>query len=163
MNKRTQQKGFTLIELLVVISIISLLSSIVLAALNSARSKGRDAVRYQTANQIKTALELYFTNYGYYPVCGGNVHCTTVGTYSALSTLAVVPTYISSIKDDPINANGYGYFYGRGYIKTGTNSFLYTGAETDYIFGMRLENSSAPTYSGWTNPNLNYLDSNRNQ
>jgi prepilin-type N-terminal cleavage/methylation domain-containing protein len=34
-------RGFTLIELLVVISIISLLSSIVLASLNSARDKGR--------------------------------------------------------------------------------------------------------------------------
>lgn len=39
MNKHT--KGFTLIELLVVISIISLLSSIVMSSLNSAREKAR--------------------------------------------------------------------------------------------------------------------------
>lgn len=41
------RKGFTLIELLVVISIISFLSSIVLASLNTAREKGRIAAGEQ--------------------------------------------------------------------------------------------------------------------
>ncbi len=163
MNTQEKQKGFTLIELLIVISIISLLSSFVLVAVNSARAKSRDAVRYQAAKQIKNALELYYTNNGYYPLCGADIHCDTTGAFTALSMLAVVPTYISSIKNDPLNTSGYGYYYGRGYIKTGTNSFATTGNATDYIFGMRLENGSDPAYTGWGNPNLNYLDSNRTQ
>ncbi len=60
-------KGFTLIELLVVIAIIGILSSVVLASLNSARQKSRDARRISDVKQIQLALELYFDSNGEYP------------------------------------------------------------------------------------------------
>lgn len=66
-DKKTK-KGFTLIELLVVISIISLLSSVVLASLSIARAKARDAKRLSDMHQIQLALELYRDAYGNYPV-----------------------------------------------------------------------------------------------
>jgi len=64
---KTNKKGFTLIELLVVVAIISLLSSIVLASLGSARTKARDARRLADLRQIDTAFALYFSDNGAYP------------------------------------------------------------------------------------------------
>lgn len=51
--------GFTLIELLVVVSIISLLSSIVLAAVNDARDKAKGTAFRQHVEEFKKAVELY--------------------------------------------------------------------------------------------------------
>ncbi len=63
-----KNKGFTLIELLVVIAIIGILASIVLASLNSARTKSRDARRIADLKQIQIALELFFDANRSYPV-----------------------------------------------------------------------------------------------
>ena len=64
-------KGFTLIELLVVIAIIGILSAVVLASLNTARAKSRDAARLSSVRQIETALAMYYADNGQYPLSSG--------------------------------------------------------------------------------------------
>jgi len=86
MNKN---KGFTLIELLVVIAIIGILSSVVLASLNSARAKGGDAaVRSNLAN-IRTQAAIFTDNGGVIP---DSVACNS----GALFTDPVISKQVSA-------------------------------------------------------------------
>jgi prepilin-type N-terminal cleavage/methylation domain-containing protein len=65
-NKKRSSRGFTLIEMLVVISIIGLLSAIILAALNSARLKGQEAVIIGELVQFRDLYELAYSTNGNY-------------------------------------------------------------------------------------------------
>jgi len=111
------KKGFTLIELLVVIAIIGILSSVVLASLNTARQKSRDARRISDMKQIQLALELYFDTNRTYVVAAE-------GAASTALTAALVPTFIAAIPSDPIS--------------TGTQ-YQYEGTATDYCVGADME------------------------
>jgi prepilin-type N-terminal cleavage/methylation domain-containing protein len=64
-------KGFTLIELLVVIAIIGILSSVVLASLNTARSRGADASVKSNLANMRAQAEIFYDGNGstYTGVC----------------------------------------------------------------------------------------------
>lgn len=103
-----RERGFTLIELLVVISIIGLLASVVLVALNSTRAKARDSKRVADMNQIAKAMELFFDDNYSYPT--NNVAVATYGTFANCSGAAgcapgLVPKYISRIPEAPLPAD----------------------------------------------------------
>ena len=98
---RKGKSGFTLIELLVVIAIIGLLATILLASLNQARQKGRDARRIGDIQSIKVAMELYYDAHQDYPA-------TTSGTFN---TPAVLQTegFLSQMPTDPAGNTQYHY------------------------------------------------------
>lgn len=94
--KKTENKGFTLIELLVVIAIIGILSSVVLASLNTAREKSRDAKRISDVKQLQLALEFFFDSNGGYPAALTKANLVDEGY------IAVIPT-------DPVGGGDYLY------------------------------------------------------
>ena len=100
---KNSNRGFTLIELLVVIAVIGILSSVVLASLNSARGKARDANRASSVRQIQTALEMYYDTNGNYPTSPDVV-------FPGILTTALVPNYIGQIPEDPVSSTPFRYY-----------------------------------------------------
>lgn len=94
-----RNKGFTLIELLVVIAIIGVLSSVVLASLNSARVKSRVAAAQTSLKSFGSALTLCVNdNVAITPASGtapaaGGAACTVGGTAYTWPTLPAVGTW----------------------------------------------------------------------
>ena len=60
-------KGFTIVELLVSITIIALLSTIGVTGYQAVSRGGRDALRKSDLEQIRSALEIYKSEFGAYP------------------------------------------------------------------------------------------------
>lgn len=136
MNFLTKRdRGFTLIELLVVIAIIGILSSVVLASLNSARQKSRDARRIGDIKQLQLALEMYYDSNNGYPT----------------STAALAPDYIPVEPSDPQTGSGYTYTASStsNYVLRATLESDHNALDSDIdgtVFSVDCTDASSPYY-----------------
>lgn len=127
MTKRFNQ-GFTLIELLVVIAIIGILSSVVLASLNTARGKGADAAVKSNLNNMRAQAELYYDNNNgsYTNLCtadasvvkaltaamtaGGATSVVTSGAAGNATTVSCYAAGQTYVIQAPLKTTGAGYW-----------------------------------------------------
>lgn len=137
-------KGFTLIELLVVIAIIGLLSTLAVVSLSSAREKARDARRKHDLQNIKTALDLYYDDHGYYPPssCGYDCNGYFLSYSSNWDTLeSYLSPYLETLPVDPVNSGGAPWGSGLTYAygNVGKNTY-----PAQYDLTGHLESTSDP-------------------
>lgn len=134
--------GFTLIELLIVIAIISILSALFFTNFNGARERARDSRRKTDLTQLKSALQLYYNDFGGFPnsgagstiagcgAAGKSVCSWTSGSTagSAFSAGNPAATYMGVMPGDPLSP---------------TQQYAYaTSATVDYVITATLENAS---------------------
>jgi len=92
-------KGFTLIELLVVIAIIGILSSVVLASLNTARAKGADAAIKSNLANVRAQAEIIYDTNGNYGT--DSADCVTAGSLFTDTNVSAAVTQSSTIAGFP--------------------------------------------------------------
>ena len=125
-------KGFTLIELLVVIAIIGILASVIIANLNSARSKGMDAAVKSNLRNLLDQAEIYNGNHGdsYAPTTNVSPAAPCSTAYTSAQNM-FGDTIILSALESAISAVG-------GTMGSGTYSRCFTNG-SNFIISVKLK------------------------
>jgi type II secretion system protein G len=136
---KNYRKGFTLIELLIVIAIIGVLATLLMVNFVGVRQRARDAQRKSDLRQLQSALEIYRSDNGSYPVVNsmsalGNCPAHTgscVSSTACFGNPACSTVYMQNL---PVDPSGAGYYNAGSYVYLGTSNGTYT-------LGACLENS----------------------
>ncbi len=156
LSRKRNTFAFTLIELLVVIAIIGILATVSIVALNNARAKSRDTKRVADVKSIQTALALYYSDKGEYPItltAGQPLFSTSLDGSGNI----VTSTYISSIPSAPTPADG-------ANCNTTNNAFTYSTSSDLQSYVLSTCVSSPPqTQSSSTGPAIYIADHSQTQ
>lgn len=141
---RKQRLGFTLVELMVVMAIIGILAALAVGNFRSTQIKARDAQRKSDLKQLTSALELYFNDYGEYPlgVSGSIAGCPTttqtVCTWGSGNFTDGQTIYMRTLPEDP--AGSWDYYYESG------------STQQKFRIFTKLENERDPDIVSLTSP-----------
>jgi prepilin-type N-terminal cleavage/methylation domain-containing protein len=114
------EAGFTLVELLIVVAIIGIMAALVMANLNDARKKARDAMRKADLANIVKALESYRVLNGDYPITGSWVNSTSCQWLPGLTQY-----FPNCMPKDPLNSGTYPRPYGNSGANDGGYYYSY--------------------------------------
>jgi prepilin-type N-terminal cleavage/methylation domain-containing protein len=137
-----KNKGFTLIELLVVIAIIGILSAVVLASLNSARSKGQDAAVKSNLANARAEAEIFYDNGTTYEGVCATTGANTIGDSVTAAAAAKGATFTAGDTTVPTAAVAACHDTSAGWaaqvpLNTGTSycvdSTGYAGTKTGFM------------------------------
>ncbi len=143
--RKKRKSGFSLIELLVVIAIIGVLGSIVLSAVNGARTKARDAKRKAEISSIGRLI----TASCYLPTNGAGEYDIVDLVDELVATNPQYAKYLSQIPKDPSVSDSapisnYNYI-----VDTNSKCAVYANLENENE-AITLQNISSPTAGGGT-------------
>jgi len=110
------KNGFTLIELLIVIVIIGILAALITTNLFGARERAGDNQKKTNLNQLKIALQLYYTNYRSYPPNGNPLGfsfnaCGEDGISTCSQSTSFTANNVEYLSKIPRNGNQYAFKY----------------------------------------------------
>lgn len=158
--------GFTLIELLVVVAIIAVLAVIGTSVFTNVQKNMRDGRRKADLHSIKSALEIYKLQYGYYPRVSGWVFSNS-GSSPWITGLD--SSYMMQTPLDPVNTASCSGYNSGCFAYSYFTSSGYGGGTDGKFFALfaRLENPTAAdlnahctfpdgTTMGSSGNNLNY-------
>lgn len=129
-KKIRKSGGFTLIELLIVVAIIGIFAALLMANFIGVRQRARDGQRKSDLRQIQSALELYRSDIGSYPLTLAFPSCGDPLTSGG-------STYMQKIPCDPLG-----------------EAYQYSGSSTVYCLRTCLENTNDSQRDSPDNPSI---------
>ena len=115
----TSVNGFALIELLVVVVILGIIATVTIYSFNSAQAISRDDMRKNDLKKIAAALQLYYSDYGAYPISSsGQIKgclCSSVLTVCVWGAVGCTSAFTDNVtiymRIVPADPSGYNYYY----------------------------------------------------